>query len=139
MLKRMATKLTAHMGLHHQKTPLNHENVVPLPTPASSVHGVYPSAYDYRGSISTERTSTSVDEFAMDISRPRAPRERRPIRPKGTYRLSDFIIQRTLGTGSFGRVHLGSSLGCVASTRGLTHLIMQYAASTIRASTQSRC
>ncbi|KAF9005800.1 kinase-like protein [Hymenopellis radicata] len=29
-----------------------------------------------------------------------------PARPKGTYRLTDFIIQRTLGTGSFGRVHL---------------------------------
>jgi hypothetical protein len=28
-------------------------------------------------------------------------------RQKGTYRLADFIIQRTLGTGSFGRVHLG--------------------------------
>lgn len=27
-------------------------------------------------------------------------------RPKGQYRLSDFIVQRTLGTGSFGRVHL---------------------------------
>jgi len=32
------------------------------------------------------------------------------LRPKGSYRLSDFIIQRTLGTGSFGRVHLGSCL-----------------------------
>jgi len=30
-------------------------------------------------------------------------------RPKGTYRLADFIIQRTLGTGSFGRVHLARS------------------------------
>ncbi|KZT22477.1 kinase-like protein [Neolentinus lepideus HHB14362 ss-1] len=29
-----------------------------------------------------------------------------PRRPKGTYRLQDFIIQRTLGMGSFGRVHL---------------------------------
>lgn len=28
-------------------------------------------------------------------------------KPKGSYRLEDFIIQRTLGTGSFGRVHLG--------------------------------
>lgn len=27
-------------------------------------------------------------------------------RPKGSYRLSDFIIERILGTGSFGRVHL---------------------------------
>ena len=31
-------------------------------------------------------------------------------RTKGSYRLSDFIIQRTLGTGSFGRVHLGEYL-----------------------------
>lgn len=31
----------------------------------------------------------------------------RARRPKAVYRLSDFIIQRTLGTGSFGRVHLG--------------------------------
>jgi len=29
-----------------------------------------------------------------------------PQRPKGNYKLTDFIIQRTLGTGSFGRVHL---------------------------------
>lgn len=29
-------------------------------------------------------------------------------RPKGTYRLTDFLILRTLGTGSFGRVHLGA-------------------------------
>lgn len=34
---------------------------------------------------------------------------RKTQRPKGTYRLSDFIIQRTLGTGSFGRVHLARS------------------------------
>jgi protein kinase A len=33
--------------------------------------------------------------------------ERVAKRPKGSYRLSDFIVQRTLGTGSFGRVHLG--------------------------------
>jgi serine/threonine protein kinase len=30
-------------------------------------------------------------------------------RQKGTYRLADFYFQRTLGTGSFGRVHLGQS------------------------------
>ncbi|EIW80517.1 kinase-like protein [Coniophora puteana RWD-64-598 SS2] len=29
-----------------------------------------------------------------------------PARSKGTYRLTDFHIERTLGTGSFGRVHL---------------------------------
>lgn len=37
-----------------------------------------------------------------------------PSRPmsrvtKGKYQLSDFVIQRTLGTGSFGRVHLVQS------------------------------
>ena len=34
-------------------------------------------------------------------------------RPKGHYSLSDFTIHRTLGTGSFGRVHLGM---CSASS-----------------------
>ena len=37
-------------------------------------------------------------------------RKRTPQRPKGTYRLNDFLIHRTLGTGSFGRVHLGQDL-----------------------------
>lgn len=41
------------------------------------------------------------------------PSERVAKRPKGSYRLSDFIVQRTLGTGSFGRVHLGMDSLCV--------------------------
>jgi hypothetical protein len=61
--------------------------------------------YDHRGSISTDRTSASMEDSAY-TSVP-AQRVRKPIRAKGTYRLDDFIIQRTLGTGSFGRVHLG--------------------------------
>ena len=28
-------------------------------------------------------------------------------RPKGRYSLNDFALMRTVGTGSFGRVHLG--------------------------------
>ena len=59
---------------------------------------------DYRGSISTARTSASQDDTEEIVE---TRRVRLPQRPKGTYRLSDFIIQRTLGTGSFGRVHLG--------------------------------
>ncbi|KAF7973033.1 hypothetical protein HWV62_16308 [Athelia sp. TMB] len=71
-----------------------------------------------RGSMSTARTSVSegaglqkgamdvdviqtIPEGAVPVLVPRVVR-----RPKGAYRLSDFIIQRTLGTGSFGRVHL---------------------------------
>ena len=42
---------------------------------------------------------------------PAAGSEERNVPPKGgsnrCYRLSDFDILRTLGTGSFGRVHLG--------------------------------
>ena len=60
--------------------------------------------YDHQGSISTDRTSTSMEDSEYT---PAAERVRKPIRAKGTYRLDDFIIQRTLGTGSFGRVHLG--------------------------------
>jgi hypothetical protein len=44
----------------------------------------------------------------MDGVEEQKPVERVIKRPKGTYRLTDFIVQRTLGTGSFGRVHLGA-------------------------------
>lgn len=68
------------------------------------------SHFDHRGSISTARTSASEWSKrgdSMDGIEQQKPVERVIKRPKGTYRLSDFIVQRTLGTGSFGRVHLG--------------------------------
>ena len=67
-------------------------------------HMANPTIYDHRGSMSTDRTSASMDDSEGMLP---AQRVRKPIRVKGIYRLSDFIIQRTLGTGSFGRVHLG--------------------------------
>jgi hypothetical protein len=60
--------------------------------------------YDHRGSVSTDRTSSSMEDTGEAVQ---TKRKRTPQRPKGTYRLSDFLIHRTLGTGSFGRVHLG--------------------------------
>ncbi len=67
--------------------------------------------YEQGDCIPTEGTSSSkrksepmemqVEETPEVVERPK------PRRPKGHYRLTDFIIQRTLGTGSFGRVHLG--------------------------------
>jgi protein kinase A len=118
-IKRMAGKLGSHLS--HQKSDMKDELHQSLPSPSSSAQyssGSGASQFDYRGSISTERTSASdwsskrgnsmegVEEESPDVEVEK-PIERVPKRPKGSYRLSDFIVQRTLGTGSFGRVHLG--------------------------------
>lgn len=60
----------------------------------------------HRGSISTTRTSLT-ESSTQDIDEPLVPLPRVTSRPRASYKLADFIIQRTLGTGSFGRVHLG--------------------------------
>ncbi|KAI0077186.1 kinase-like protein [Panus rudis PR-1116 ss-1] len=63
------------------------------------------SSTGHRPSVSTERTSVSEwakHQMSQDVVQVPLPIRR----PKGSYRLSDFIIHRTLGTGSFGRVHL---------------------------------
>lgn len=106
MLKRMASKFSVHLGMH--KPVPKDENPIPgmpLSSPSSLTLSHIPTIpiYDHRGSMSTERTSASQDTQETTETR----RVRLPQRPRGTYRLSDFIIQRTLGTGSFGRVHLG--------------------------------
>ena len=105
MLKRMASKISAHI---HNRKPAP-KDAIPIPIPelssaSSSTLSHIPTMPDYRGSISTDRTSASQDDTEEVVE---TRRVRLPQRPKGTYRLSDFIIQRTLGTGSFGRVHLG--------------------------------
>lgn len=109
MLKRMASKFSAHLGLRKSVKDPNPMLGITLSSSSSSIHSHIPNMpiYDHRGSISTERTSASQEdvEGAVDTRRIRLPQ-----RPRGTYRLSDFIIQRTLGTGSFGRVHLGMKL-----------------------------
>jgi protein kinase A len=106
MLKRMASKFSAHLSSIRKPVP---KDAIPIPeisSASSSTLSDIPTmpVCDYRGSISTDRTSASQDDTEEIID---TKRVRFPQRPKGTYRLSDFIIQRTLGTGSFGRVHLG--------------------------------
>ncbi|KAJ7125300.1 kinase-like protein [Mycena epipterygia] len=105
-----------HSSLHKldESDPL-HSLGSPTST-QSTVSYLSHSSYDHRGSISTQATSMSEwssdkrgfsVESEMDVveeERPLGPKLIR--RPRGVYRLSDFIIQRTLGTGSFGRVHL---------------------------------
>jgi hypothetical protein len=106
MIRRMTDKL-GHLAHGHQKTlqQQQQQQAVPgLPLPVTT-H----THLEHRGSISTQRTSESskrgesVDE-AHPIGDSNFPCQRRA---KGTYRLADFLFQRTLGTGSFGRVHLG--------------------------------
>ncbi|KAI0001038.1 kinase-like domain-containing protein [Russula vinacea] len=101
MIRRMTDKL-GHLTHGHQKN-LQQQPIPGLPFPVTT-H----THLEHRGSISTQRTSESskrgesVDETRL-INESLFPYQRRP---KGIYRLSDFIFQRTLGTGSFGRVHL---------------------------------
>ena len=74
--------------------------------PTSSRFDV-PEYYFYDDSISsapTSRTSTSTDAWG-DLP----PFQSASFRPKASYKITDFIIHQTLGTGSFGRVHLGGS------------------------------
>ena len=103
MIRRMTDKL-GHLTHGHQKPPQQQQPIQTLTLPVTT-H----THLEHRGSISTQRTSESskrgesVDEKRL-INESVFPYQRRT---KGTYRLSDFYFQRTLGTGSFGRVHLG--------------------------------
>ncbi|THH26720.1 hypothetical protein EUX98_g7469 [Antrodiella citrinella] len=65
-----------------------------------------------QGLLSSQRTSVSEWSKRQENTDPAVPPQV-PLqmrRPKGTYRLTDFVIHRTLGTGSFGRVHLVRSI-----------------------------
>jgi protein kinase A len=79
---------------------LSHPSKLPSLAPPTPLHVL---AEYHRGSISTTRTS--LTDSSMQDDEPLIPLPR--ARPRASYKLADFIIQRTLGTGSFGRVHLG--------------------------------
>jgi hypothetical protein len=100
MLKRMTSKL--HIG----KYTSHHASLTGTPIKTTDVPPVVTGRLDFRGSISTERTSQSSKRGDSLDAPPFSPT---PLvrRPRGCYKLSDFLILRTLGTGSFGRVHLG--------------------------------
>ena len=108
MIKRMASKL--HLG-HSKNVPADSASSSSAASSytASSAQSVstLSLSHEHRASISTERTSLHewVKSQSEAMQQDRSEIEVR--RSKGSYRLSDFIIQRTLGTGSFGRVHLG--------------------------------
>ncbi|CAL1712067.1 unnamed protein product [Somion occarium] len=100
LLKKMTTRLT---NLRTSKSTAGPSS----PSPSSSMNSSLPySSLEQRSSISTQRTSlTNWGKGQIEV--PEIPRIPGGIqRPKGSYRLTDFLILRTLGTGSFGRVHL---------------------------------
>ncbi len=111
MIKRMASKL--HLG--QPKHPDSSASSA-ASSYTSSATSVSILSHEHHASISTQRTSLHewVKDQAEALQQERPPQsDAVPLevrRSKGSYRLTDFIIQRTLGTGSFGRVHLGELL-----------------------------
>ncbi|TFY59649.1 hypothetical protein EVJ58_g5653 [Rhodofomes roseus] len=77
----------------------NNSNI-PKPVPGSAS---FPAASGGGGVPAQRDWSNREESMYVEDS---IPAKFLPLRPKGSYRLSDFIMQRTLGTGSFGRVHL---------------------------------
>jgi hypothetical protein len=96
MISRMAEKIQKiHTFAHHQHSSLHSQSSPTSPSLAPS--------------ITTARTSFS-DE--CDVSSPNSMQSFSSI--PVAQKLSDFVIQRTLGTGSFGRVHLGMHLSTIS-------------------------
>ncbi|KAF9784064.1 kinase-like domain-containing protein [Thelephora terrestris] len=97
MLKKMTHKLT-HFHAGQKRSNQLDQPQLPAALPYYTEH---------RASISTQRTSLSEwskREGSMESTRSTLER-----RPKANYSIEDFVIHRTLGTGSFGRVHLAQS------------------------------
>jgi protein kinase A len=125
MIKRMADRLgNLQLGHGHQsksQTYLSSQNA-PIHPDAHVVASTSTLSLEHRASISTSisewsKTTAAATEssdalLSMDVDQS-STQARRRTKPKGTYRLTDFVIQRTLGCGSFGRVHLGER--CIAS------------------------
>ena len=110
MIRRMASKL--HIGNH--RTVDSSDSSSAASSSYASPQSVSTLSHEHRASISTGRTSLHewVKETSESMQQSQRPIQADEValqvrRSKGSYRLSDFIIQRTLGTGSFGRVHLG--------------------------------
>ncbi|KAJ8697106.1 cAMP-dependent protein kinase catalytic subunit [Pleurotus ostreatus] len=131
MIKRMAGRFGSHLGHiskheEDQLTPqlasssamVQHHILAnslgqgTIPHTLTHTPGHSQTHFDHRGSISTERTSfsdLSKRGDSLDVL-PEEPMQPRLVKKtRGSYKLADFVIQRTLGTGSFGRVHLVQS------------------------------
>ncbi|TFK98668.1 kinase-like domain-containing protein [Pterulicium gracile] len=104
MIKRMAGKIGSHLS------PSKHQ--LNLDPPSASPHSPMitdsgRTNLDFRGSISTDVTAVSDHTNRGEYGEVKQPMAvKRVARAQGVYKLPDFMIIRTVGTGSFGRVHL---------------------------------
>ena len=125
--RRMDDRTTEYHHHHHHHTISPRRSFAGQGVPSSPINSgsiISSSGITRYGSISTLATSavadnnsewgkrhSSVASMRIDYEEPEQrvtlPKSQRP---KGHYSLSDFYIHRTLGTGSFGRVHLGEFL-----------------------------
>ena len=102
--------MLANKGIFQQQTPTsNQQNASHSPQSqhqnVSSINSlINPSQSDGAGSSKMDGHSNGAGSKEAQVAATPAART-----TKGKYALTDFTIQRTLGTGSFGRVHLVQS------------------------------
>lgn len=106
-----------HGSAHRQKPSGGNQHVAniikPLPNENDFVLDISRDTmpHQYQSLQALQQQQTSPQASANPISfKPAQPviQIQNPQRTTGRYSLNDFIIHRTLGTGSFGRVHLGA-------------------------------
>ena len=150
LLRKMADKL-GHLRSNRPSVSDASASASSSPSPASSGPSSSTLSVEQRRSVSTQHTSVSdwgkrqqegtETGVVPQIPMPQIPLQMR--RPKGTYRLADFTIHRTLGTGSFGRVHLGEQRRECCSVCKRAHTAdgdgVQCEANTTGGSMRSRC
>jgi len=124
-----------HGSGHRQKSSGGNQHVAniikPLPGPNDLVletsgdtmsHNQHHQTHQYQSLQALQQQHTSPQASANPMSfKPAQPLipVQHAQRTTGRYSLNDFIIHRTLGTGSFGRVHLGACATCATrSTQG---------------------
>ncbi|KAI9679615.1 MAG: camp-dependent protein kinase catalytic subunit [Trizodia sp. TS-e1964] len=94
---------TPHVPTYQQNSPTINNLINP-----PQVDGASQSTYPQHSQIQTnDQNAASTAAIGVNASQP--VERPTPRTTRGKYSLSDFTIQRTLGTGSFGRVHLVQS------------------------------
>lgn len=95
-------------------SPNSQDSVVKPEDDSMTTVQSYPSPHGAPTGGQSHQTTPSIQNLLNDDSKSangsvQQPSSQTPRTTKGKYTLTDFAIQRTLGTGSFGRVHLVQS------------------------------